>query len=266
LSESYLDAKAQAEGFLDTITETINSAEGEDFKKLLGFSPEQVDSLKEYNTNINKMVETLAKAKGITEAEARSIIEASDAFSQFANAGARIDIMAQDLDVKDGEKNNLNSIKNNLQNIYDGLSEEDKTLFLTLDIANIDPNKLNESINKALAEAREKAIIAEAKLEAKELGFDESAFESYADILQDTNKHLEGNKGKAYKVGLQNARLSKGLVTLTESFKDNVSILAKGNRESYEYAEAIGALKDSFEEMYGYKPSTVFIEGHLEEI
>jgi hypothetical protein len=70
----------------------------------------------------------------------------------------------------------------------------------------------------------------------------------------------------ASKVALSNARLSKGLVTLTESFKDNVNILAEGNRQSYEYAEAIGALKDSFEEMFGFKPSSVFIENHLEEI
>jgi hypothetical protein len=34
----------------------------------------------------------------------------------------------------------------------------------------------------------------------------------------------------ASKVALSNARLSKGLVTLTESFKDNVNILAEGNR------------------------------------
>jgi hypothetical protein len=70
----------------------------------------------------------------------------------------------------------------------------------------------------------------------------------------------------ASKVALSNARLSKGLVTLTDSFKDHAAVLAEGNRQSYEYAEAIGALKDSFEEMFGYKPSSVFIENHLEEI
>jgi hypothetical protein len=95
---------------------------------------------------------------------------------------------------------------------------------------------------------------------------EEGAFETFTDILASENEHLEEGSSLTAQMALNTARLSKGMVTLTDNFKDNVKTLTNANRSSYEYAEAIASLKDGFEEMFGYKPSTVFIESHLEDI
>ena len=273
MSEAYGEAKIQADAFLESLTTEIDSSDA-NFKEMFGLEKNQIDSLSEYNKELEKLengedniISHYAELKGITEEEAKAAIEASEAFSQFANANSQIDAMSSDL----AQGNSIIAdyeFKPKLQQLYEELPESDRTLMLGLDlnVADIDTGNLRESIKKEIEKARENAIVADVQLEATELKFDESTFEAYADILQDTNDHLEDNKAMAYKVALQNARMSKGLITLTENFKDHVSVLAKGNRSSYEYAEAIGALKDGFEEMFGYKPSTVYIEGHLEEI
>ncbi len=268
MADAYAEARPQAEAFLNTLAEDIDSAEYSEYMNMFGVNKEDVDSLDEYNSKIDSMAETYAELNNITKAEALAAIEASEAFSKFANANSAIESMSYDLSIsaENTTGKTAEDIKNELQAEYDNLPEGDKALFLTLDFAELDPNNLSQSIQDALAKAREDQIVAQVKVEAGELELDESAFESYADILMDTNEHLEDNKAMAYKVALQNARLSKGLVTLTDNFKDHVAVLAEGNRSSYEYAEAIGALKDGFEEMFGYKPSTVYIEGHLEEI
>jgi hypothetical protein len=56
------------------------------------------------------------------------------------------------------------------------------------------------------------------------------------------------------------------LVTLASKWGDISSTLREGNRESYEYAEAIGEVKTAFEEAFGYKPSTKVIEENLDKI
>jgi hypothetical protein len=67
-------------------------------------------------------------------------------------------------------------------------------------------------------------------------------------------------------VALAQIRLNKGLTSLVDSWEDISKALSKSSRDTMEYAEAVGQLMKSFEEMFGYKPSANFIESHLEEI
>jgi hypothetical protein len=66
---------------------------------MFGVTKEQVDSLDEYNSKIDSMAENYAELNNITKAEALAAIEASEAFSKFANANSAIESMSYDLSI-----------------------------------------------------------------------------------------------------------------------------------------------------------------------
>jgi hypothetical protein len=146
---------------------------------------------------------------------------------------------------------------------YDNLPDDQKSFAYSV---NFDLVKSKEDFLKQIETIKKDADIAKITQEAESLEIDLNTFETYADILADNNKELADNELLSKKVALAQMRLNKGLTTLVDSWDDISKALSKAERSSVEYAEAVGQLKKSFEEMFGYKPSTDFIESHLEEI
>jgi hypothetical protein len=59
-------------------------------------------------------------------------------------------------------------------------------------------------------------------------------------------------------------KLNKGLTSLNKAWKENKEILQGTEKETLEYAEAIGGLQKAFEEAYGFSPSYDFVTKHLD--
>ena len=53
---------------------------------------------------------------------------------------------------------------------------------------------------------------------------------------------------------------------MADSWDDVSKVMEEGNRNTLEYAEAIGTIKKALEDAFGYEPSTTFIEEHLKDI
>ena len=88
--------------------------------------------------------------------------------------------------------------------------------------------------------------------EVTSLELDTNTFETYAEILSENNETLKDNEVLSKKVALAHMRLNKGLTTLVDSWEDISKVLSKAERNSVEYAEAVGQLRNSFEEMFDY--------------
>jgi hypothetical protein len=96
---------------------------------------------------------------------------------------------------------------------------------------------------------------------ATELKVTEGMVESYAESLK---KLGNVNGEQAAKIAVSNIRLAKGISTLKETFEEYESSLDSFN--PLEYAEAIGAIKKSFDTTFGSNVSTDFIKKNINEI
>lgn len=251
MAEAYTTAKEEADAYLDSVAKSFEEQAKNEY--------DDIKSLAAYESKKQDMIDNLVATQKITAEEAKTIIEASDAFKNLEVASTSMEKFATDSGIARDE----------LAGIYDQLAEEDRTLFLSLNFTDYrgleGPQALQAMLNDIL-ELKEQAKINEIKVEAKDLGFDESAFEAYAEILADTNENLDENSALTTQIALNNARLSKGLSTLASKWSDISSVLNEANRDTYEYAEAIGSIKDAMEEAFGYKPTTKFIENNLNKI
>jgi hypothetical protein len=123
-----------------------------------------------------------------------------------------------------------------------------------------------EEAKAALEEARKKAEEAKILQEVEALEVNSAVFETYVEGLAEVNKGLDKNSNLTKQVALNNLKISKGLEALTKNWDKNLEIIQSGNKASLEYAEAIGEVKTAFEEMFGVKPSTDYIEKYSQQI
>lgn len=128
---------------------------------------------------------------------------------------------------------------------------------------NIDFSKSPVTWNEQYMQALQQGEEAKITQSAEKLGYNTQVFETYTDLLVDSNKYLSENNATAKQLAVNNLSLNKGLKTLSDSW-DNISkVLRSGKRGTIEYAEALGKIKTSMEEAFGYAPSTEFIEANL---
>lgn len=106
----------------------------------------------------------------------------------------------------------------------------------------------------------DKAKEAELVMEADKLGYDEETFETYVDLLVDVNAHLDENDKTSKQLAVNNLKLNQGLKELAGSWGDISDVIKSGERDTIEYAQAVGKIKSAFKDTFGYAPSTEFIE------
>ena len=194
----------------------------------------------------------------MTEANAQAYLEATDALGHFEEAHEFFKKGGLGFN-KDANEQTIKDIKEWFAN----LPEEERTLAMTIDYTTV---ATKEDAAAALEEARKKAEEAGILQEVEKLEIDEGTFDTYTEGLADLNKELDENENLTKQIALNNLKISKGLTTLTKSWDDNFEIIKRGNKASLEYAEAIGEVKTAFEEMFGVKPSTEYIEQYSNEI
>ena len=261
------DAYTAQEAQFNIIKEELLAAEKESLDKIKlsdGTTGDQIKDLKEYETYRQQLIDSLVKEHNMTEAQAISYLKATNALGQYEDAittfgtatekTARANTITQRFGEQGLEK---------AKEFYEGLSKEDRTLFLSIDFSTIE--SLN-NLDQVMQELRDKAAEAKILQEVTKLDVDEAVFETYTEGLAEINTGLEKNSVLTKQIALNNLKISKGLETLTKSWDDNFEIMSRANKASLEYAEAVGEIKKALEEMFGVQPSTEYIEEYKNEL
>ena len=217
-----------------------------------------VNSVEEYEKEKENLIEKIQEETKWTKEQAEAYLEATNAYGGYAEAAK----FFEEGGLGFNEDANEQTVKE-IKEWFAKLPEEDRTLAMTIDYTSV---ASVEEAAAALEEARKKAEEATILQEAESLEVDASTFEAYTEGLADVNKELNENENLTKQIALNNLKISKGLETLTKSWDDNFEIINRGNKASLEYAEAIGEVKTAFEEMFGVKPSTDYIEKYSNEI
>ena len=231
-------------------------ADEQAFNSKIGLS--SIGSVEEFEANKDKLIKKIQEETEWTTAQAEAYLMATEAYGGYAEAA--------DFFSESGLGFNKNASEQTIKDIkewFADLPEEDRTLAMTIDYTTV---ATKEEAAAALEEAREKAEEAAILQEVEKLEVDEGTFDTYTEGLADLNKELDKNENLTKQIALNNLKISKGLTTLTKSWDDNFEIIKRGNKASLEYAEAIGEVKTAFEEMFGVKPSTEYIEQYSNEI
>lgn len=226
------------------------------FNKKVGLG--SIGSVEEFIANKDRLIKQIQDETEWTEAQAEAYLAASDAYGGYAEAADFFSESGLGADL-DATQEEVDKIKK----WFAGLSEDDRTLAMSIDYTVIGSE---EEARAALEEARKKAEEARILQEADALEVDAAVFNTYAEGLASVNKGLDKNSNLTKQIALNNLKISKGLETLVKSWDETYNIIQKGNKASFEYAEAIGEVKKAFEEMYGVQPSTEYIEKYSKEI
>ena len=264
MAENAENAYAAQESKYEALKKELLELDTEGLDKISGtidgttISGDQIKDLQTYELYRDELIKSLVKEYEMTEANAQAYLEATDALGHFEEA--------HEFFKKGGLGFNKNANEQTIKDIkewFANLPEEERTLAMTIDYTTV---ATKEDAAAALEEARKKAEEAAILQEAEKLEVDEGTFDTYTEGLADLNKELDENENLTKQIALNNLKISKGLTTLTKSWDDNFEIIKRGNKASLEYAEAIGEVKTAFEEMFGVKPSTEYIEQYSNEI
>ena len=234
---------------LDKISATINNTT---------VTGDQIKDLQTYELYRDELIKSLIKEYEMTEAQAQAYLETTDALGHLEEAYEFFKKGGLGFN-KDASEQTVKKIKE----WFADLPEEERTLAMTIDYTTV---ATKEDAAAALEEARKKAEEAAILQEVEGLEVDTAVFETYTEGLVELNSELDENENLTKQIALNNLKISKGLTTLTKSWDDTFEVIQKGNKASLEYAEAIGEVKKAFEEMFGVKPSTEYIEKYSNEI
>ena len=264
MAENAENAYAAQESKYEALKKELLELDTEGLDKISGtidgttISGDQIKDLQTYELYRDELIKSLVKEYEMTEANAQAYLEATDALGHFEEAHEFFKKGGLGFN-KDANEQTIKDIKEWFAN----LPEEERTLAMTIDYTTV---ATKEDAAAALEEARKKAEEAGILQEVEKLEIDEGTFDTYTEGLADLNKELDENENLTKQIALNNLKISKGLTTLTKSWDDNFEIIKRGNKASLEYAEAIGEVKTAFEEMFGVKPSTEYIEQYSNEI
>lgn len=264
MAENAENAYAAQESKYEALEKELLELDTEGLDKISGtidgttISGDQIKDLQTYELYRDELIKSLVKEYEMTEANAQAYLEATDALGHFEEAHEFFKKGGLGFD-KDASEQTIKDIKE----WFAGLPEEDRTLAMTIDYTTV---ATKEDAAAALEEARVKAEEAAILQEAEKLEVDEGTFDTYTEGLMSVNDELKENNNLTKQIALNNLKISKGLTTLTKSWDDNFEIIKRGNKASLKYAEAIGEVKTAFEEMFGVKPSTEYIEQYSNEI
>lgn len=264
MAENAENAYAAQESKYEVLEKELLELDTEGLDKISGtidgttISGDQIKDLQTYELYRDELIKSLVKEYEMTEANAQAYLEATDALGHFEEAHEFFKKGGLGFN-KDANEQTIKDIKEWFAN----LPEEERTLAMTIDYTTV---ATKEDAAVALEEARKKAEEAAILQEADKLEVDKGTFDTYTEGLADLNKELDENENLTKQIALNNLKISKGLTTLTKSWDDNFEIIKRGNKASLEYAEAIGEVKTAFEEMFGVKPSTEYIEQYSNEI
>ena len=268
-SDTYRELNREIKAMAESMPDLINAQEQlfdiekeeallEEKKFNSNLELQKVNSVEEYAAAKADLIKKLQEEKGWTEAQAEAYLKASEAYGGYAEAHEFFKEGGLGFNKEANEK----TIKD-IKEWFAKLPEEERTLAMTIDYTTVGSVK---EAAAALEEAKKEAEKAKILQEVEALEVDAAVFETYTEGLISVNDELKENNNLTKQIALNNLKISKGLETLTKNWDKNLDIIQKGNKASLEYAEAIGEVKNAFEEMFGVKPSTEYVEQYFNEI
>ena len=102
--------------------------------------------------------------------------------------------------------------------------------------------------------------------ELEELGINQEEFEEYADAVEDLTEQYELSDEMVQRIAKDNLKLQKTINTLTSDWEEYGDVLKSGDKTNIKYAQGMGKIRESVEDMFGIDISDDFIQEHLEEI
>jgi hypothetical protein len=116
MAEAYTTAKEEADAYLDSIAEEFELEAKNNYS--------HINTLAKYRETKDAMAETLAKAEGISKAEAENIIKTSEAFKELESLNNLLPKIQSD----------TGWTEENIISFIDSIPEEDRTILLTMDM------------------------------------------------------------------------------------------------------------------------------------
>ena len=101
---------------------------------------------------------------------------------------------------------------------------------------------------------------------ATSLEIDKNVLDAYAESLRNTHDELSKVKNDSAEVAVEHFKMSKGIVELRKTLKDHIDTLQAADKNSLEYAEALGAIKTSIDKIFGSDVSFDFIKSEMSNI
>ena len=102
--------------------------------------------------------------------------------------------------------------------------------------------------------------------ELEELGINQEEFEEYADAVEDLTEQYELSDEMVQRIAKDNLKLQKTINTLTSDWEEYGDVLKSGDKTNIKYAQGMGKIRESVEDMFGIDISDDFIQEHLEDI
>ena len=101
---------------------------------------------------------------------------------------------------------------------------------------------------------------------AEAYDLDAEAVQNYAKSLYSLNKAQGVTYEQAADLAIANARLAKGLSSLTDCWEDSKKAMESYSKDSYEYFEAMAEVQSALTDVFGVEVSAEFIEKYKEDI
>ena len=102
--------------------------------------------------------------------------------------------------------------------------------------------------------------------ELEELGINQDEFDEYTEAVEDLTEQYELSDEMVQRISKDNLKLQKTIDTLTSDWEEYGNILKSGDKNNIKYAQGMGKIRESVEDMFGTDISDDFIQEHLAEI
>ena len=157
-----------------------------------------------------------------------------------------------------------------VQSEMGGIAEDADGIFTKEDAAgyNLTETKLTEQYNRGdiNQEEYQQKFQGAMDYELEELGINQEEFEEYTDAVEDLTEQYELSDEMVQRIAKDNLKLQKTVDTLASDWEEYGDILKSGDKTNIKYAQGIGKIRESVEDMFGTDISDDFIQEHLEEI
>lgn len=102
--------------------------------------------------------------------------------------------------------------------------------------------------------------------ELEELGIDQEEFDAYTEAVEDLTEQYELSDEMVQRIAKDNLKLQKTVDTLASDWEEYGDVLKSGDKTNIKYAQGMGKIRESVEDMFGTDISDDFIQEHLEDI
>lgn len=198
----------------------------------------------------------------------RSANDAEQALGEYLDSG---DLAALDVEVYDTLTASGTNTKEQIKTALDKYGDLLKQLGYNID-------EITDDMAEQLAGYTREEVIAnrlqrdqlayESTIEqgATSLEIDKNVLDAYAESLRNTHDELAKVKNDSAEVAVEHFKMSKGIIELRKTLEEHIDTLKAADKNSLEYAEALGAIKTSIDKIFGSDVSFDFVKSEMSNI